>query len=323
MVEPLIAERSVINHSEYLTNGRVIISRAINITETEVLTEEGSPITYDYLVIATGHDDPVPKTKMERLEEHNSENKKIQAANSILIIGGGPTGVELAGEIATDFPDKKVTLVHSGSRLLQFIGPRASTKTLKWLTSKNVEVILEESVTFNTESDGKQVYQLSNGKTIDADCHFLCIGRSTSSSWLKKTILNGSLNTIGKLMVDEYLRVKGRKNIFAIGDITGILEIKQGYLAQRHALLAARNLKMLMTEGDESKMATYKPGSSIAIVSLGRRDAVAQLPFITAIGRMPGLIKSRDLFVGKTRKQLGLEPNPQIAQTTWYKGFCK
>lgn len=41
-----------------------------------------------------------------------AENKKLVAANSVLIIGGGPVGVELAGEIAVDFPTKKVKTIH-------------------------------------------------------------------------------------------------------------------------------------------------------------------------------------------------------------------
>ena len=41
-----------------------------------------------------------------------AENKKLVAANSVLIIGGGPVGVELAGEIAVDFPTKKVMTIH-------------------------------------------------------------------------------------------------------------------------------------------------------------------------------------------------------------------
>ena len=64
-----------------------------------------------------------------------------------------------------------------------------------------------------------------------------------------------------------------------------------------------------MAGGKESKMSTYEPGSAIALVSLGRKDAVAQFPFITTIkGRVPGLLKSRDLFVGRARKKMGLQP---------------
>ena len=75
MVEPSFAERSVINHKDYLTNGRIITSAAINITENVVLTAEGRPFAYDYLVIATGHRDPVPTTKTERLNQYQAGKK--------------------------------------------------------------------------------------------------------------------------------------------------------------------------------------------------------------------------------------------------------
>ncbi|XP_021901496.1 apoptosis-inducing factor 2-like isoform X1 [Carica papaya] len=309
MVEPSFAERSVINHKDYLTNGQIITANAINISETEVLTSVGRLVAYDYLVIATGHKDPVPVTKRERINQYQAEYEKISSSGSVLIVGGGPTGVELAGEIAVDFPDKKVTLVHKGARLLEFIGPKAADKSLDWLTSKRVEVILGQSVDLNSVSDGGKVYKTSEGETIEADCHFLCTAKPLSSSWLNDSILKDSLDSHGRVMVDEHLRVKGRGNIFAIGDITNIQEIKQGYIAQKHALVVAKNLKLLMGGGKESKMATYKPssGSVLAIVSLGRKEAVAQFPFTTMIGCIPGLIKSRDLFVARTRKDRGLD----------------
>lgn len=151
-----------------------------------------------------------------------AENQKIDSAGSILIVGGGPTGVELAGEIAVDFPDKKVTLVHIGSRLLEFIGPKAGDKTLQWMKSKKVDVKLEQRVNLDSFSDESKTYQTSAGEIINADCHFLCTGTPPGSAWLKETLLKNCLDTQGRLMVDENLRVKGQKNIFAIGDITDI-----------------------------------------------------------------------------------------------------
>lgn len=68
-MEPSFAERSVINHRDYLTNGDIITSNAVNVTETEVLTADGHRIGYDYLVIATGHADRVPKSRRERLNQ--------------------------------------------------------------------------------------------------------------------------------------------------------------------------------------------------------------------------------------------------------------
>lgn len=153
-----------------------------------------------------------------------SENEKIKAARSILIVGGGPTGVELAGEIAVDFPQKKLTLVHNGPRLLEFIGPKASRKATKWLKSKNVEVKLGQSVNLDSAEDdaNRTLYRTSQGDTIEADCHFLCTGKPLGSSWLRDSVIGNELDGDGRIKVDECLRVKGRSNIFAIGDITDV-----------------------------------------------------------------------------------------------------
>jgi len=68
-VEPSFAERTLINHRQYFTKGDLVTSSAVNVTETEVLTADGQQIAYDYLVIATGHADPVPKSRTERVNQ--------------------------------------------------------------------------------------------------------------------------------------------------------------------------------------------------------------------------------------------------------------
>ncbi|KAJ4754943.1 FAD/NAD(P)-binding oxidoreductase family protein [Rhynchospora pubera] len=308
MVEPTFAEKTLIKHSEYFSNGTIVNSRAIDITATEVLTEEGRAVPYDYLVVATGHDDPLPRSKTDRIGQFKQDYEKIKSSSSILIIGGGPTGVELAGEIATDFPDKKVTLVHKGERLIEFIGLKASTKALKWLKSKKVEVLLGQTVDLDSVPEGSREFKTSAGTTVSADSYFVCIGKPLSSAWLRGTILKDSLDEHGRVKVDDKLRVRGQDKIFAIGDINDVKELKQGYLAQEHATLVAKNIKSLMKGGKESSLAPYKPGSAMAIVSLGRKSAVAQFPFMTASGRFPGMIKSKDLFIGRTRKLMGVDP---------------
>lgn len=307
MVEPTFAEKTLIKHSEYLSNGTIINSRAIGITATEVLTEEGRAVPYDFLVVATGHDEALPQSKTDRLEQFKKDYEKIKSSNSILIIGGGPTGVELAGEIATDFPGKKITLVHKGQRLLEFIGPKASTKAMKWLKSKKVEVLLEQTVDLDSVSEGSGEFKTSTGTTISADCHFVAIGKPLSSGWLRETILKDCVDQRGRLKVDDKLRVIGHEKIFAVGDITDVKEMKQGYIAQGHATLVAKNINLLMKGEKVSGLSPYKPGSAMAIVSLGRKSGVAQFPFMTISGRFPGMMKSKDLFLGKTRKVMGLD----------------
>lgn len=85
-------------------------------------------------------------------------------------------------------------------------------------------------------------------------------------------------------------------------------ESKQGESGKRQAKVAAKNMKMLML-GKEIKMESYSPESkAMAMVSLGRKQAVAQFSFTTISGILPAFLKSRDLFVGKARKHLGLHP---------------
>ncbi|KAJ4826840.1 hypothetical protein Tsubulata_023660 [Turnera subulata] len=308
VVEPSFAEKAVINHKDYLSNLELIVSVAVNVTETEVITADGHSISYDFLVIATGHFRPVPRTREERLNHFQNEYERLKSADSVLIIGGGPTGVELAGEIACDFPEKKIKLVHGGNRLLEFIGSSAADKALHWLQSKKVEVILDRAI--NKQAIKEGVIQTSCGEILEADCHFICTGKMVGSSWLNDTVIKDSLDTLGRVMVDKNLRIRGFTNLFAIGDITNIDELKQGFAAQKHALVVAKNLKLLMIGGNEKKLVTYKTTPPVAYVSLGRKEALAQFSVLTLSGWIPGKIKSKDLFVGHTRKQLGLKPNP-------------
>lgn len=83
-------------------------------------------------------------------------------------------------------------------------------------------------------------------------------------------------------------------------------ELKLGYLAQRHAGIAAKNIKLLMKNANDNNLNVYKPALPLSLIALGKREAVAQFYCISCIGRLPGMIKSGDLYVGKTRKQLGL-----------------
>ncbi len=69
-------------------------------------------------------------------------NERLKAAKSVLIVGGGAVGVEVAGEIASVLPDKQVTLVHSRDKLLVDDRPRMSATAKQWLENNNVKVRL-------------------------------------------------------------------------------------------------------------------------------------------------------------------------------------
>lgn len=68
-VEPAIADKAVIDHADYLVNGKLVVASAVDVTETEVMTSDGGRVGYDYLVVATGHSYSSPGCRRERIEE--------------------------------------------------------------------------------------------------------------------------------------------------------------------------------------------------------------------------------------------------------------
>ncbi|EMS58571.1 Apoptosis-inducing factor 2 [Triticum urartu] len=212
-VEPSVAEKSLINHSDYLS-GQVITASAADISGEAVIRTEGRLVEYTYLVIAAALEYLISFTF--------PDDVKIKYSDSILIVGGEPSGVELAAEIAVNYPDNKVTLVHDRPRLLESAGQKAGGKALLWLRSKNVEVYLEQSIDLESMSEGDRLYRTSSGIEITADCCFSCLDRPLSSSWIRGSELKDCLDNDGRLMVDVNLRVKGQLNIFAAGDIIDI-----------------------------------------------------------------------------------------------------
>lgn len=81
-VEPSFAERTLINHVDYLPKARIIISTATNITENEVTTADGQCVGFDYLVIATGHAGGPEFTRSEKLQYYQG-GKQLEAPEKI------------------------------------------------------------------------------------------------------------------------------------------------------------------------------------------------------------------------------------------------
>ncbi|KAF0753834.1 hypothetical protein AaE_005567, partial [Aphanomyces astaci] len=99
--------------------------RVRKIGDNNVVDETTSNVPFDYLILATGSSYVSPiKVPSGSYTRENVENaivdtaNHIKAASSVLIIGGGPVGVEIAGEIAVAFPDKTVTILDAHDKLI-------------------------------------------------------------------------------------------------------------------------------------------------------------------------------------------------------------
>lgn len=66
-MEPVFAQRSIIDHTEYLPKVHVVVSEATDVTDRQVITADGEHFAYDYLVLATGYSEGISRTRAERI----------------------------------------------------------------------------------------------------------------------------------------------------------------------------------------------------------------------------------------------------------------
>ncbi|RKP04597.1 hypothetical protein THASP1DRAFT_3770, partial [Thamnocephalis sphaerospora] len=144
---------------------------------------DGTKLPYDYLVMATGATDSTPMgldvaEKEEALRRMKNARDAICAAQRILVVGGGPLGIELASEINEAYPKKQVTLVTSAPRLAakpDAISPKLSAKVFTKLEAMGTHVILGQRMPL-TEAElaagwvtGDRSWSLPNGEQVRVD----------------------------------------------------------------------------------------------------------------------------------------------------------
>lgn len=283
-------------------------------TSNNILHTNIGAISYDYLVIATGsttnffgnstiEDNSMPmKTIPEALnlrslilqsfEEallKDSINEQ-EALMNFVIVGGGPTGVETAGALAelkmhvlpNDYPDldlrrMQINLVESNERLLSSMSEQASEMAENFLKEMGVMVRTNDAV----ESYNGIKAVLRSGKVLE----------STNLIWtagVKGAMIDGLENAElvrgGRIKVDEYNKVLGYENIYAIGDIAAMMseEYPNGHpgVAQV-ALQQAKNLsKNILALLNGRKLKAFKYFNMGSMATVGRNKAVVDLPFI-------------------------------------------
>jgi len=268
-------------------------------------------ISYDYLVICTGS-----KTNYfgnKRLEKNTWPMKSVPEALNLrsmiiqnfedaliadaetrkalmhyVIVGGGPTGVELAGALAelkknafrSDYPELEIDqmeiwLAEADNRLLAAMSPQASQKAREYLEKMGVKVMLGTRI---EDYDGENLVY-NNGQSVKASTVIWAAGVSGN-------FLGGlhpdAVNRAGRIRVDAYNTVIGYDNIFALGDVACMEseELPRGHpmLAQvaiQQALNLAENLDR---DSDMKTPFRYKDLGSMATV--GKNRAVVDLPHI-------------------------------------------
>lgn len=270
-------------------------------------------IPYDHLVIATGARPAY--YGLRDIEEHALTMKSVPEAMEIrniilenferavlttdpvrrdslmtfVIIGGGPTGVELAGALGElkkvvlphdhpelDLDKMQIHLVDMESRLLKSMSPEASASAERFLRVHDVQVWLGERV---RSYDGTQIV-FANGKTIPT----LNVIWAAGVTGAVLPGLAAEAVTGGRIKTDACNRVEGCRNIYAAGDVAAVVTEKtpRGYpmlasVALQQGKHLARNLARSIKGGPPPEPFKYRDLGVMATV--GRHEAVGDLFF--------------------------------------------
>lgn len=286
IVEPEHIGKIQALHRNYLKNTVVIRGNVIDINSNEVITPTHT-FPYDYLVISTGsnYNAPIKESGIviaARAEELVSYAERLKNVKSVLIIGGGLVGVELAAEIIEKYPNKNLTVVHSKNELIERNPKRARDYAYKFLKKRKVNIVLNEIVIGKEGS----YYKTNTGRQIDADLAFFCTGIVPNYNYLKRNFSH-VLDKKG-IKVNKYLQVEGFSNIFAAGDITNINEEKTAQNAEKHADVIAKNIVALeINHGLEE----YKSKPRPMVISLGKLDGLFVCKNFILKGLIPAFMK--------------------------------
>ncbi|XP_008301611.1 ferroptosis suppressor protein 1 [Stegastes partitus] len=308
-VQPGFAQTTFIPFKE--TFGESFIQGRVERIDTDgqlVVLEGGREIRFSHLLLCTGTDGPFPgkfntvASHQAAVQAYEDFAKQVLAAESVLVVGGGSTGVEMAAEIRTEYPDKKVVLIHSRTELADpELLPSVRDQVKQVLQEKGVELLLGQKVANLSELplnvvQKDTVVTTDTGNTVTADLIISCAGLKVNSAAYASS-LTGCLADNGALKVNDYMQVEGFSNIYAAGDCTDVREPKMAYHAGLHAAVAVANIANSLSG---KALTTYRTGNVTLLMALGRDDGVGQfngfrLPrFLVAFG------KSRNLLVWKS-----------------------
>lgn len=290
---------------------RIVETQEVNTTEKFVSTNKGN-IKYDILVVATGATSnffgmkniekyAVPmKTLIESLDLRSLIIQNFEEAlntddllererlMNFVIVGAGPTGVELAGALAelkskilpNDYPDldirrMQIHLVEGSDRVLAAMSEVASSKTKKYLKAIGINVWLDTLV---QDYDGLVV------KTNKKDFQTKTVVWAAGIQGDFPNGLNIEKARGNRIVVDGYNKVQGLDAVYVIGDVAYIKTEKYpggnpmlASVAMQQGAHLAKNLKAI-TQHKEMTAFVYKDKGTMA--TIGRNKAVVDLPFL-------------------------------------------
>ncbi|MEU7583875.1 FAD-dependent oxidoreductase [Streptomyces sp. NPDC041068] len=318
LVAPEWAGNIFFPYDGLLRRGRVVRDRAVGVDSDGVTLASGGRVDADYLVLATGSGYPYPaKTDTdvaaEALGRLRATHEELSGAERVLIVGAGPVGLELAGEIKAVWPDKGVVVVDPADQLVPGFDAAMREDLLRQLEGLGVELRLGTALAEEPPSEPGQAKEFTVGTTdggeVGADIWFRCYGVRVDSGYLDG-VLAAARTPKGQLRVTEALNVEGHRHIYALGDLTDLAEAKMAGYAMKHAEVVAENIKAQLR--GEEPAARYLPSPVPSVLlPLGPTGGVGQVPGPDGVSVLPAetvaQYKGADLFTGRFEELFGVE----------------
>ncbi|HVW40607.1 MAG TPA: FAD-dependent oxidoreductase [Amycolatopsis sp.] len=305
LVDPQWTDRLFFPYERLLTRGRVVRDAAAAVEPGRVTLASGERIEADYLVLATGSSYPFP-AKIDVLDTAAAKAKLhstrgvLEQADGVLLLGAGPAGLELAGEIRAAWPDKAITIVDPADDILSGRYPGELRDELRrQLSAMRVELLLGTTLAAPPPSEPGEAKTFTaiteSGSQVTADIWFRCYGIVPSSDYLVGD-LAAARQANGHVEVTGHLRLPGQDRVFAIGDLTALPETKMAKAAADHADLVAANIRAL--EAGEP-LRTYTPAAPAIALPLGPSGGASYVDSMGVLGaERTAQIKGADLRIG-------------------------
>ena len=317
VVDPVWLDRLILPYGRLLKRGRVLRDRVVAIEGNAVHLASGGVLEGNIVVVATGSSyaqpfkasgDSVADFRAALYEAH----AKLKAARSVAIVGAGAVGVELAGEIASGMPGKRIDLVSSTATLFPDFTPALGRRLHGELKAMGVAVHLGTTAEGlqGIEAPSSGPLMVAGMPLLSADLIFPAIGAKPANALLK-AMPGASFDRLGRVVVDGWLRPAGTGNLFALGDVAASGDLMTIVAVSRQAPWLGKTIKALVAGTEMELLPRYVPWPTPPIlVPLGPKRGASVLPVaksgVAVGGFLTSMIKGKSLFIQRYRKEFGI-----------------